>query len=113
MREESPMKTPVEPKKQDINWKELKYLGYCVISRKYGMVSRIDRSDWKEHMAKEHSPWDINDGLKWIMCMGERDSEDQYRRCYSKDKLELGSGALRHLPNSGMTITGFTEGKLL
>ncbi|KAF2282292.1 hypothetical protein GH714_044136 [Hevea brasiliensis] len=44
------------------------------------MVSRIDRADWKETMAKTH----VN-GMKWVNALGEGSAEDYYRRCISRD----------------------------
>lgn len=86
--------------------------GYCRTSRKFGMVSRIDRSDWKEYMAILHSPWDWEEGMRWVNCLGEENAEDHYRRCYSVDKVEFGSyEAAKRFPGSSGTITGFREKK--
>ena len=76
--------------------------GYRITSRKYGLVSRIDREDWKEYMAEQHAPWDIREGRKWVNILGDRSAADHYRRVYSKDHLELGRKALTlKIPNSG------------
>lgn len=76
--------------------------GYRITSRKYGLISRIDRDDWKEFMAEQHAPWDIEEGRKWIRAMGDLHAADQYRRVYSKDTLELGRKAVTlKIPNSG------------
>ena len=77
--------------------------GYRVVSRKYGMISRIDRKDWKEYMAKQHAPWDAEgEGIKWVQLLGDRAAADHYRRVYSKDTLEIGRKALTlKIPNSG------------
>lgn len=48
--------------------------GYCRTSRRFGLVSRIDRKDWKEFCHKNKYPIDA----------------DWYRRCLSKDTLEVG-----------------------
>lgn len=75
--------------------------GYRIVSRKYGIISRIDREDWKEAMAKAHAPWDIEEGRKWVRTLGDRGAADHYRRCYSKDNVELGGRALTlKIPNS-------------
>lgn len=83
--------------------------GYCVTSRRFGIVSKIDRSDWKEYMAEKHSPWSVEEGLRWVECLGN-DAEDHYRRCYSQDQIEFGSySRVKGLPKSHTTITGFRE----
>lgn len=75
--------------------------GYRITSRKYGMISRIDRDDWKEYMAEKHAPWDIEEGRKWVRVLGDLHAADHYRRVYSKDTLEIGSKALKlKIPNS-------------
>lgn len=76
--------------------------GYRIVSRKYGIISRIDREDWKEYMAEKHAPWDIEEGLAWIKHLGDLHAADFYRRCHSKDTVELGRKALTlKIPNSG------------
>jgi hypothetical protein len=79
--------------------------GYCVTSRKFKHVSRLDRPDWKEHMAIRHSPWSMKEGLSWVKCLGERGAEDHYRRVYSKDRKVVKS--IRSYAKSHETITGF------
>ena len=84
--------------------------GYCVTSRKFGIVSRIDRADWKIYMAKKHSPWSLEEGLEWVEALGEAGAEDHYRRCYSKDSIETGSyNKVKSFPKSHFTITGYVE----
>lgn len=57
--------------------------GYCRVSRRHMILSRIDREDWREHMARDHAPWDWKgDGMSWATRSG---MADHYRRCYSKD----------------------------
>jgi hypothetical protein len=65
-------------------------LGYKCISRRYGIVARIDRDDWLEHMARQHAPWSLADGMKWVRALGRAAAADHYRRVYSKDTLTLG-----------------------
>lgn len=61
--------------------------GYCRVSRRHMILSRIDREDWREHMARDHAPWDWKgDGMKWATSNG---MADHYRRCYSKDQMQL------------------------
>jgi hypothetical protein len=76
--------------------------GYRITSRKYGSVSRIDREDWKEYMAEQHAPWDIEEGRRWVKGLGDRVAADHYRRVYSKDHIDLGrKGNEMKIPNSG------------
>lgn len=58
----------------DAKIKELIAQGYCRTSRKFGLISRIDREDWKEFSATKRYPIDA----------------DWYRRCVSKDTIEIG-----------------------
>jgi hypothetical protein len=92
---------------------ELIARGYRVTSRKHVMLSRIDRPDWKRHMANLHSPWSVDEGLEWVAALGDYHAEDHYRRVYSQDKLEFecrGATTLRHhVPNSNGAITGYVE----
>jgi hypothetical protein len=92
--------------KGPINQLELLSKGYCRVSIKYGMAARIDRPDWKEHMARQHSPWSEKEGMEWVAALG-RSAEDQYRRVYSKDVIELGNGRAKFLPTSHGTTTGY------
>lgn len=60
--------------------------GYYRVSRKGKVLSRIDRKNWKEYMAKEYAPWDIKEGEKWVASLGQG-AGDHYRRVYSNDKI--------------------------
>lgn len=85
---------------------ELIRYGYRVISRKFGILARIDRSDWKEVMAKEHAPWNIRGGRSWVQALGN-DAYDHYRRCCSKDRIEVPLNIARKIPNSNHDTTGY------
>lgn len=61
--------------------------GYRATSNKYKMVSRLDRADWRDYMARKHAPWDIDEGYKWIGAMGSYAIEF-YHRVYSRDTIE-------------------------
>ena len=91
---------------KNIDVKELISQGYRCVSRKYGIVSRVDRHDWIPFLANDLSiPIELLSDLykKGKGC----DYADHYRRCYSKDKLELGP-ALGHLfPTSGWDPVGY------
>ena len=60
--------------------------GYRSISNKYRMVARLDRPDWKKHMARQHAPWSFEEGMRWATGLGDG-AADHYRRVYSKDVL--------------------------
>lgn len=68
--------------------------GYCVVSKRHGEVSRIDRPDWKEHMASTHPR-----GVELVKCLGDHEAADFYRRCISRDWVKVGAGH-RSFPNS-------------
>ena len=85
---------------------KLKALGYCVTSRKFGLVSRIDRDDWKEYMALLYSPWSLKVGMDWVSVLGDG-AEDHYRRCYSTDTIEVGQSRAKSFPKSHTTTTGY------
>ena len=81
--------------------------GYARTSNASGMVSRIDRKDWREHMAQQHSPHDWQGaGMAWVKLLGKKGAADHYRRCYSNDNLIIGSAA-RKLPPSADGPTEF------
>jgi len=75
---------------------ELKQMGYRIVSRKYGMISRVDRPDWKEFMRDEKRV---------------KPNADFYRRVYSKDTLELGRKVIGKIPTSDWDETGYVDVK--
>ena len=81
-------------------------MGYCVTSRKFCHVTRIDRPDWRERMAKDRSPWDLREGLEWVTRLGSG-AEDHYRRVYSRDTVVVDATLLRNFPRSDWTVTGY------
>lgn len=68
---------------------QLTSMGYRRISRAFQHVSRIDFSDWELRMAKLHTPWSTEKGLKWVVSLKKQkgSAEDHYRRCYSSDRV--------------------------
>ena len=74
-------------------------LGYRRTSRKHGMISRIDRPDWQEFLARKG------------MLVGpgrEGNGADHYRRVYSKDTITLVPLSLAlEVPTSGHDPVGF------
>ena len=76
---------------------QAKAAGYCITSRKHREATRIDRADWKEHMASKQP-----DGIAWVDSMiSIRCAADHYRRCYSKDTIVVPAAWIKKLPNSG------------
>ena len=74
--------------------------GYRQVSRRYGIVSRVDRKDWREVMAATH----VN-GMCWVKMLGDESAASYYRACISKDTIEglddATMNALRKLVNEG------------
>lgn len=104
-------------KKKQKTYKSIEYMvasGYCRTSNKFGLVSRIDRPDWREHMAERAYPPEYGYthlGHAWVKNLGTR-AADQYRRCYSQDKFEMGRSTGRRFPPSeGGGVNEFLEDK--
>lgn len=80
--------------------------GYRRTSNKYGMVSRIDRPDWIEVLAKElhrapadfYVPGEPEPSGSWC---------DYYRRCLSKDTITLHVEVARQIPTSSHDPVGY------
>lgn len=85
---------------------ELKARGYAITSRRHRHASRIDRPDWKEHMAAWHVKGFPNQeeamkkGRAWVEVLG-RYAADFYRRCISQDTITVPQSYISWLPNSG------------
>ena len=91
--------------------KKLIAQGYRRTSRKYGLISRIDRSDWREHMAAGHVS-----GMRWVKCLEQPSgsADNDYRRCISKDTLEISPSLSLKIPISdhdpiGFVLTNFKQ----
>jgi len=87
--------------------------GYRRVSNKFGHVARIDRPDWREHMAERNAPWDPKgQGMEWVRLLEKTpgSAEDHYRRCYSKDVLVLSPGQAKRVPPSAHDPAGYIEG---
>lgn len=65
-------------------------LGYCVISRRHRLATRLDRPDWLEHMNAQSN-------CKFRRNIG---GASQYRRVYSHDRIDIPPSWLKVLPNS-------------
>jgi len=68
--------------------------GYRCTSNRHRMVSRLDRPDWREHMARDHTRGfrgdpqrNLDEGMKWVAVLGTG-AADHYRRVLSRDKIE-------------------------
>lgn len=94
--------------------KEFVAAGYCRISNKFGLLARLDRADWLEHMAAKMYPFHPDTQRHYVqekrankhMLMR---AADFYRRVYSKDQITLDHYiARKHFPNS---LDGPTEFK--
>lgn len=81
-------------------------MGYRRTSNRFGHLSRIDRPDWKEHMAQRHSPWSKEEGRAWVRALGDGAS-DHYRRVFSKDTREVSREVARLVPTSNWDLAGF------
>lgn len=79
--------------------------GYARTSNRYKMVSRLDRPDWKEHMAASHP-----DGMDWVNRLGDRNAADWYRRCLSKDNIEgISPSQFKKFPPSDSGPTKYAD----
>lgn len=77
---------------------ELKRLGYRRVSNAYCMVSRIDRDDWLEVMARQ-----LNTCVAHFYNMDGSGVSDRWRdhyiRGHSKDTLTVSPSILRKVPS--------------
>jgi len=67
--------SPTRVKYGDCDCQYLKSVGFKIISRRYGIISRIDRADWDTFLADNEYPVDA----------------DIYRRLFSTDKYQISS----------------------
>lgn len=91
--------------------KRLAEMGYRLVSRKHRTISRVNRSDWREVMAKRLCPWDEIEGLMLVDRMGEASAADWYRRCISKDTLTISSWYIKAFPKSGNDPINYVKGE--
>ena len=57
---------------------------YCIINENFGIVARIDRSDWKEYMAARMFK-SVEEGLEFMSLQSDAQLADIYRRKFSQD----------------------------
>ncbi|MEX3983656.1 hypothetical protein AB4Y45_32260 [Paraburkholderia sp. EG287A] len=84
--------------------KKLIQQGYCRTSNKHGHVSRIDCADWAKRLTKERSPSRVYEAVRGMGGLAR--AEDQYRRVYSRDTLDVGR-TVSQFPSSIGTVTGY------
>ncbi len=65
--------------------------GYRRTSNAHALAARVDREDWAEFCERKGYPVDA----------------DWYRRCLSKDKIELQLDDIRHIPPSSHDPVGY------
>ena len=81
--------------------KDLIDSGYRRVSRRHGMIARIDREDWMDHLAGElHTTVDKIRSSPQVYA-------DLYRRLYSKDVVTMHPTTALRIPPSGGDRTGF------
>lgn len=75
--------------------------GYCLVSRKHRLVSRVDKKDWLQKLAKHHAPWDPKgEGREHVMNMGLAQAADFYRRVLSNEKKQVSPELASKIPGS-------------
>ena len=90
--------------------KQLAAAGYRRISRKFGMLARVDRVDWLTFLSKELT-FTAKDAAAWF----EREQHnrgswaDYYRRVHSKDKIEIPVAIALKVPASCHDPIGFID----
>lgn len=75
--------------------KALAARGYALISRKYNILSRIDRATWVEVFTK-----DLGHDKKWMQSVTISELADHYRRVYSKDQISVPAAVAALMPKS-------------
>lgn len=87
-------------------------LGFRRVSNRFGIISRINRPDWKEHMAIKHAPWNHEQGHSWVNSLLKSNlAQDHYRRCCEDGTLwlELGKHRSSGFKPSGWDPVEFVE----
>lgn len=73
---------------------ELIAMGYCRVSGKYGLVSRIDRPDWNKALLNQR-----------IECH----CADFYRRVFSRDIVTVNKSDVSKFPSSSESEITYVE----
>jgi len=96
---------------QALSVRDLIEMGYRRTSNRHGLISRIDREDWREEMARKHSPWSFEEGMNWVKALSftPGGAEDHYRRCYSRDCITVTPEKAMKIPNSNWDPVGFVS----
>lgn len=94
-------------KKMVIIGEALAKQGYCRISSRKNIVARIDVENWVEALA-QHFDKDLHEMFTAI-----RENpglyEDQFRRDWSKDRLEVSLTTARTVPSSFQCSVGYEK----
>lgn len=61
---------------------------YCIINAILGIVARIDRPDWKEHMAASLFK-DVKEGLEFMSSQSDAQLAHIYRQKFSQDSKRI------------------------
>lgn len=84
--------------------------GYRVVSRRHGGLSRLDRADWQEAMARDYVRGfpgglerNLPEGLAWVAALGDG-AADHYRRCYSRDRITVPRDVAELVRQAGLEI---------
>ncbi len=83
---------------KDKTVKKLQEIGYRVVTRKYCLISRIDKRDWLQIILNDDLLAD--DSANW---------KDYYRRNYSKDLICVPESVARKILNSSGENVGYVE----
>lgn len=81
--------------------------GYCRISMRKNLVARIDVENWVEVLA-EHFDKSLHEMFTEILG-NPGFYEDQFRREWSKDRLEVSLTTARTVPSSFQCPVGYEE----
>lgn len=97
---------PPKPSAEEVAAR-LRAQGYCRTSRRHRMVSRLDRPDWLQHMARQmgRAVADFYRPNGEFSCQWE----DHYRRCFSQDTRTVSDEVFKLMPSSNEICQGYKE----
>lgn len=81
--------------------------GYRRVSNKYGTVARVDRPDWLEVLAESMGRCVADFYIRGKVNELGHGWADHYRRCYSKDTIDLPPAIAKLVPGSGSDPVGY------
>lgn len=88
--------------------KEFMDKGYRRVSRKHCILSRVDKLNWRNYMAKDYAPWSLEEGEAWVRSLGDS-AADHYRRVYSHDKIQVPEEISRWIAPSDFDKVDFVK----